>query len=257
MLAILLLGACGIAAERIEIPFQFENGLIWVDVAAKGKKLKFVVDSGAGATVLHFDTVRKLRLKVGEARPLYGAGMQGVAYRVTDFEGSVGGVPLSRDAFAVPLRKVKGRGWKFRKMDGMIGQDFFRERIVEIDYPNRRLTLLAEGRGGRGAVRLPIRREKDAMCVPVGVDGSEPRWVRLDTGCVSDLEWVVPGAAGRREREAVVRLGSLRHEGVRIGSHGSPLFPNEAGLLGNGLLSHYRVTIDGRAMQLFLEKPLR
>ncbi len=242
------------AAERVEIPFEWENGLIWVKVSAKGKRLNFVVDSGAGATVLHFDTVQRLRLKVGDPCPLYGAGVNGVAYRISDFEGSLHGIPLEREVFAVPLRRLKGRGWKFRKMDGLIGQDFFRNRIIEIDYKNRRLVIL-EKAGNRRGVRLPLRYEKDAMCVPVKVNGSEPRWTRLDTGCVSALEWVEGREAKRTEVEAEVHLGANRCSGVQVGLHGKPLFPGEAGLLGNGLLSIYRVTIDARAMQVWLEKP--
>jgi hypothetical protein len=241
--------------SRHEIPFEWENGLIWVKVTSKGKKLNFVVDSGAGATVLSYQTVQRLRLPVGEPWPLYGAGVQSVAYAIGDFKGSLHGVPLATEVFAVPLRKLKGRGWKYRKMDGMIGQDFFRGRIVEIDYKNRRLTLLDSIEKRAKSHRLPLRYAKDAMLVPVRVDGSQPQWVRLDTGCVSALEWVAGNEPGRRQIEAEVRLGSSRCSPVQVGVHGKPLFEGEGGLLGNGLLSLYRVTIDARAMQLILEAP--
>jgi hypothetical protein len=241
--------------DRVEIPFEWENGLIWVKVAAKGKKLNFVVDSGAGATVLSFETVQRLRLKAGDPIPLYGAGIESVAYKIDSFEGSLHGVALGSEVFAVPLRKLKGRGWRFRKMDGMIGQDFFRGRIVEIDFKNRRLTLFNRLEKRARSHRLPLRYEKDAMLVPVRVNGSEPHWVRLDTGCVSALEWVMGNGSGRKEIEAEVRLGSSRCTGVRVGVHGKPFFEGEAGLLGNGLLSLYRVTIDTRSMQVLLEQP--
>jgi len=40
---------------------------------------------------------------------------------------------------------------------------------------------------------------------------------------------------------------------VKVNLHAQSIFPPEAGLLGNGVLSRYRVTIDGRRLLLLLE----
>ncbi len=241
---------------RAGIPFEYENGLIWVEVDAGRKVLHFVVDTGAGSTVLSPQAAWKLRLKGGEEVPVYGVSTQGVALRVSGFEGSLGGIPLKRDLFAVNLRQIKGK----RPLDGLIGQDFFKGRVVEIDYVARRLFIRDQPPSTASSVVLPIRYRHDTMCVPVGVNDRKPEWTRLDTGCVTGLEWglgigrdhVTSGK--RRDMAAVVNLGSDRHEGVLIGWHPQRLFADEAGLLGNGLLSRYRVTIDEPRMRLILTR---
>jgi hypothetical protein len=94
------------------------------------------------------------------------------------------------------------------------------------------------------------------------VNGSKPRWTRLDTGCNDALHWVVPRMAATRERRGVsigfitntedetlvsVGLGRLTLPHVEAALHGRALFPGEAGLLGSEVLAQYRVTIDTRA----------
>ncbi len=251
----------GQRAGKVEIPFEWEGGLIWVNVEAHGKRLRFVVDSGAGKTVLNLDAMRRLRLKPGAPRPLLAVGRRGVAYRLDDFNGSLAGIPLGPEVYAVPLRRARGEGWGWsrwmgRRIDGLVGCDFFRGRIVEIDYRARRLSILERVEPKPGAASLPVRNLNDTLCVPVCINGSPPRWTRFDTGCTASLEWVDAQEAARSgsATEAQVQLGSLRRAGVRVGLHGTPFFPGESGLLGNGLLSHYRVTLDAPAMRLWLEE---
>ena len=51
---------------------------------------------------------------------------------------------------------------------------------------------------------------------------------------------------------ASVRLGSVALENVETSLHGHPLFPNEAGLLGTGILANYVVTIDAQRGEVLL-----
>ncbi len=51
-----------------------------------------------------------------------------------------------------------------------------------------------------------------------------------------------------------VTLGTERFAAVKTGLHDKPMFAGEAGLLGNGLLSHFRVTVDIAKSQLLLSK---
>ena len=78
------------------------------------------------------------------------------------------------------------------KAHGILGMDFFRGRIVQIDFARRRLRLvvrdslsLADGE------ILPIRIWNDVFCVPVRVAENPAQWIRLDTGCDASLVWVV------------------------------------------------------------------
>lgn len=251
------------ASERVVIPFEFVNGLIWVQVEVPGarKPLQFVVDSGAGATVVEFGTARKLKLEFGEPKAVFGVGQNTVAYRIDTFHASVGGVLLNPEVYAVPLRVSKGE--QKRRIDGMLGQDFFRNRVVEIDYARRVMVLHPHSVARKGASTLPIRYQEDAMCVPVALAGGKPEWVRLDTGCATALEWTGQSAGtvqwvkNRRAKskvgETTVVLGGKTVGPVPVGFHDAPFFPGEAGLLGNGILGRFRVTIDAKAMKLLLE----
>jgi len=95
--------------------------------------------------------------------------------------------------------------------------------------------------------------------------------MRLDTGCESALEWAPSKAMVRRDpgaRDASiglssasidyicadVQLGSQKLRGVEIGVHDQQIFSGERGLVGNRVLSQFRVTIDTPGRRVILEK---
>ena len=76
-------------------------------------------------------------------------------------------------------------------------------------------------------------------------------------------ETPLPFAGDRHEAAAAgsrayihtdVLLGSERLSAVKTGVHQQPLFSGEAGLLGNGLLSQFRVTVDAGKSRLLLDR---
>jgi hypothetical protein len=105
---------------------------------------------------------------------------------------------------------------------------------------------------------LPLAARNDALCAKVALDGGVAQWLRLDTGCTSALEWVAaPEKASRRGsatialngtqgrvRRADATIGERRISGVEVQLHSQELFPGEAGLIGNGLLSRFTLTLD-------------
>jgi hypothetical protein len=116
---------------------------------------------------------------------------------------------------------------------------------------------------------LPIKMCNDAFCVPVRVAGNSAQWMRLDTGCDAALEWVVSRTDKRRAgRSSIglsgipahhintsVQLGRQYFNGVNTGIRGEPIFPGEAGLLGNDLLSKFRLTSDQAGHWVICETP--
>ena len=107
------------------------------------------------------------------------------------------------------------------------------------------------------------------MRVPITVNGQKRQWVRLDTGCVSALQWVTSRvrsqdcnpkvAIGLAEvsipqTETTVAIGQQKFADVPTGLHEKPIFQGEAGLLGNGLLFRFSsITIDAKSGRLILE----
>ena len=94
--------------------------------------------------------------------------------------------------------------------------------------------------------------------------------MRLDTGCESALEWASVKAMAHRTsvtRDVSIGLSSVsihysrrcstrrpKPTKVEIGVHDEQIFSGEGGLLGNGVLSKFRVTIDTPGRRVILDK---
>lgn len=272
-LLIPFLAACSFFAApcraATEIPFHFRGGMIWLKINAAGhpKPLNFLLDSGAGKSVMHLGTAQRLRLKFGASQTVQGVQGPCAAYRIDDFAATVSGLPVPREILALDLNSASaGAG---SRIDGLLGADFFRTRIVEIDFATQKIRLLSRDELRlNGQQILPLVRRNDALCIRAGVDGNAPQWMRLDTGCSGALEWVFKGVkAPRSTRTSVattgtshkhlqtkVLLGTERLSAVKTGLHPQPFFAGEAGLIGNGLLSRFRVTVDADKSQLLLHR---
>ena len=263
--ALFLCANCLFAAESI--PFQFRGGMIWLKVAVGGSRqpLNFLLDSGAGASVLDLATARGLGLKLGKRQNVQGVHGRSIAYRVEDFAASVAGIAIPSSLLALDLSGPSRSS--HQRIDGLLGADFFRDRIVQIDFAAQTIRLLKrEELREAGCEILPLTARNDVPCARVSVDGSAPQWMRLDTGCNTALEWVVTGAKAKklglitlglhagsvREIHADVQLGAKRIAAVKTGIHTEQMFAAEAGLIGNGLLSRFLVTIDSAKRRCLL-----
>lgn len=257
-----------------EIPFFFTDGFICLQahLAQSTETLNFLLDSGAGASVLDIRTARRLHLKMGAPQTVQGVGSEAVAYRMDGVKASTGNVCLANLPLAVDLSKADTLC--DRPIDGLIGIDFFKDRVVQIDYVKHCLRLLKPGKPAPQAVveRLPMKMQNGIVCVPVGVNESKPRWTRLDTGCNDALHWVVPRPLATKAPREVsigfvtddrdtaltsVTLGGRTMSNVKTALHGEFLFPGEAGLLGNGVLSQYLVTVDWPHHEVRLQDRVR
>ena len=239
------------------IPVQFHKGYLWIEVAALGsdKLLHFVVDSGAASSVLNLRTARRLGLELGKAEAVQGVSGPGTAYHVAHFKAQTAGTSLPDSLLALDFRSfgiTPGR-----PVDGLLGADFFRGRIVQIDYAAGKIFLLDKANPDSRYDELPIRTCNECLCVPLKIAGKSQQWMRLDTGCDSALEWFAgdaPAAGATHYVPTNVQIGGTQLIGIETGIHARRLFPGEAGLVGNELLSKFKVTIDGKNNKLFLER---
>lgn len=174
------------------------------------------------------------------------------------------GVALPSDVLALDLSKLNAACTQ--SVDGLIGADFFKGKIVQIDFAAQRIRLLSasEAASKTNASRLEIRR--CGLCVMVGVNGGKPQRLRVDTGCATDLQWVTSKVQPQQctskvaiglaqltipQTTTTVNLAGQTFHDVPTGLHSAAIFDGEAGLLGNGLLSRFEtVTIDSRAGRL-------
>ena len=233
--------------------------MIWLKVAVAGQSdpLNFLLDSGAGASVLDLAAARRLGLQLRERQTVQGVHSRTVAYRVKGFAAAAAGVAMPSSLLAVDLCGASASC--HQRIDGLLGADFFRDRVVQIDFAAQTIRLLQRGEvNPSGCEILPLTPRNDTFCTRLSVNGNAPEWLRLDTGCNSALEWVVTGDKAQRlglttigvnsgsvrEIRTDVQLGTKRIAAVQTGIHTGQMFSGEAGLIGNGLLSRFTVTID-------------
>jgi hypothetical protein len=243
--------------------------MVWLKVRVAGQSapLNFLLDSGASASVLDLQTARRLGLKLGSRETVQGVQGRCAGYRVSGLNAEVAAIPIARSMLALDFSPVSsGCG---NRIDGLLGADFFQGRIVQIDYAAQKILLLERSEVSINSAQiLPLARRNDALCVRVGVNANTPQWMRLDTGCNSALEWVAGSAAkGEAAQTSIatatrsfhslhadVTLGSERFAAINIGLHDKPMFAGESGLLGNGLLSKFRLTVDVEKSRLILTR---
>jgi hypothetical protein len=265
-----------------EIRFQYQDGLIWLkaEVPAKTKSLNFLLDSGAGVSLIDLDRARALGVRIRDPESVQGVSGRAVAYRVDDFQANSGGVALPKSVLAINLQAISQRC--HQHIDGILGMDFFRGRIVQIDFAARTVRIVERdslsrlrpispfsyvGQGLANCEILPIKICNDVFCVPIRVAENPAQWTRVDTGCDACLEWVVSGPGKRLTEGTSFGLSHFRRDYVKttvqIGKqrfvvaaavHEEPMFSGEAGFLGNGLLSKFRLTIDEPGSRIIFER---
>ncbi len=253
-----------------EFPFQYREGLLWVQVAVpqSATPLSFLLDSGASVSVLNLRTAKRLGLKLGDQVSVRGVQTTTKGYWPQRLAARAGEIKLPRDYLATDLGEL-GRACDCA-LDGLIGADFFRGRIVEIDFSTQKVRLLKGGTQFLEGERLPLESRHCGLRVPIHVNSGNPQWVRLDTGCATPLQWVtsevdsgscLPQMAVALTELSIpttqvsVQIGSRQFSSVPAGLHEREIFAGESGLLGNGLLSRFGlVIIDTKAGFLILQK---
>jgi aspartyl protease len=252
-----------------EIPFELHGGLLWVqvEVPQSAGPLKFLVDSGASASVINLCTAKRLGLKLAQRVEVRGVGSTSGGFWPQRLLATANDVDLPKDYLAVDLAELS-RACECG-VDGLLGADFFRGRVVQLDFGERRLRLLGSSEVTGTASVLQAKVSRGMILAAVGIDGGKPQWMRVDTGCASALQRVVNNGKGTVTKPnasvglvpldipsttTTVKLGEFVFHSVPTGLHRQPIFPGESGLLGSGLLTRFeRVTIDPKAGRLVLE----
>lgn len=257
-------------ACQAEFPFELRDGMIRVEVHADAAPLPlhFLLDSGAGASVLNLCAIQRLKLSLGRPVRVQGVDANSLGYWPVPFKADIAGVTLPGNFVGVDLSALSGACEC--PVDGLIGADFFRDQTVRIDFLHHRIQVLSQCPTNQYAESLRLRIRHGVPQVQIRVDGSPPAWVRLDTGCASSLQWVsarIPQCPSSSQTAVAltrvvfptaptsVQLGRFHLEGVPTGFHEKPIFPGESGLLGNALLSRFSsITLAPQAGRLLLEE---
>jgi len=253
-----------------EFPFQYHEGLLWVEVSVplSDKPLHFLLDTGAGASVINLSTAKRLGLKLGREVTVRGVDTTLPGYWQESLSAKAGMVQLPDKYLAVDLGKLSRSCEQI--VDGLVGADFFCEHVVQIDFEAQKIRLVKPEKAEKSGETLPLQLRRCGMRVPITVNGHKDQWVRLDTGCARALQWVTsdvrPEQCTRQmaiglaeisipQTTTTVGIGTHQFKNVPTGLHKTAIFPGEAGLLGNGLISRFSTaTIDAKAGRVILKE---
>ena len=257
------------SAPLAELPFQFREGLLWISVTVSQspKPLNFLIDTGAGVSIINYSTAQQLGLRLGQRVKVRGVGTTTEGYWPQQLTATVGQVSLPKEYLVVDLCKLSQAC--NCTIDGLLGADFFRGKNVQLDFRQQKLRFLKTSDIPAGAEVLTLRQRGRAFQVPVQVNGGKAEWFRVDTGCASSLQWAStrePVKASSLQitvglsqqtiptTATTVKLGSHQFCSVPTGLHQARIFRGESGLVGLGILARFaRITLDGKTHRFFLE----
>ncbi len=146
VLIISIAGTCLLASaddkqQVIEVPFDFYRNEIIVHVKVNGKgPFNMMLDTGTDPSAIDIATAKELGLKLD---PIAGKAAGGGTSTTLFYETKLPLVELgdvtakNLDAGAIDLRKISER--LKQPLHGVLGHSLLNGRIVQIDYPNRRL----------------------------------------------------------------------------------------------------------------------
>jgi len=270
-------------ASEEGVPFEYRHRHLFVPVRLGGAadtKL-FLVDSGAGMTVVDSTIAAGMKLPFGERIPGLGAG-GAASFSMIKVPGlAVDGVEFSEQtAAAYPIAGLLEPSEEVR-IGGILGYDFLSRFTTTIDYAARRVSFFDPdsfaANGRETVIEAPLRH--NIFSLPVTIDGGESGTFLLDTGANGSviqgsfaakhaltegrrmLEIGLRGAGGE-ERAALARFDSLAIGGVKItapvlaivsSTKGLGALETVDGVIGNDVLERFTVTLDYKRQRVLLE----
>jgi predicted aspartyl protease len=164
------------------------GALLLVPVRVNGRDARFLLDTGAGATVIDATLAEELGLESRGLVQARGAAGHDAAAFVGVERLELPGVELRGQTVVTldlaPVAAVIGRA-----VDGVLGYDFLSRFAVRLDYPAARLGLWPSGTYSPdpGATLVPLRIESNVPHVDGVLDGTHRGSFLLDTGNSSAL----------------------------------------------------------------------
>jgi hypothetical protein len=219
---------CGAAlAKPVEVPFDFSRGAIGLDVTVKGVPLFVILDTGVDPSVIDINRAEALALNVDRAAGGEASGY-GDAKSARVFPATIAGLAIAGRSFA-PVNALAadtsamsaGYG---RRLDGVLGYSFLTDKIVLIDYRNRKIGLLDQPGDAtptiqschkRWALPLQFLDGDNTPIIPDFHLGAAAGPITLDTGSNGGISLFPPALDLSGVRGALVEKGEVAHSGSR------------------------------------------
>ena len=173
------------ACAQNEIPLMInDGGYIFLTVKINGNQsAKFMLDTGAGITVLSADLFRKYRLEK--------AGMHtGTRHNGQSITGPVYTLPSLAVGTLIQRNLIVGEYDRLQNCDGLLSMDYFRNTPFTIDFINKKLILESSesvSHISAQAEKIPIRLKTNGkneldFFVTVCINDSIAAQAEFDTG---------------------------------------------------------------------------
>jgi hypothetical protein len=223
----LALCAVSAAAAPLTLRFDFSRGAIGVDATIGGEPAYVLLDTGVDPSVIDLGRAEALGLKLDRAGASEPSG-EGDATSAPAYPTAIPGLSLGGrrfapiEALAVDAHAIsEGYG---RPVDAILGYSFLNRRIVLIDYPGSRVSILERRveaasivRGCRMRYELPMRMltDENFPLIPAFRFGAASGPVTFDTGSNGGPTLYQAALALPGVRAAMRETGAVSHAGVR------------------------------------------
>jgi hypothetical protein len=279
------------ARAPVTLPFKLVTRHMVMPVSVNASRpLAFVLDTGNRMGVIDVERAKELGLTLGREIRVAGVGPQAITgYAVQNARFSVVGVadftqPIT---LAIPLGPLAARfGHDF---DGILGADFIREFVIEVDYASQTITLHDRDafQYSGGGESIPVRLNSsghpliEAQVTPAGksavagtfvIDLGSGGALALHSPFVSEHQLPGPGVktieslgrggtggatTGRMGRVAALTIGpyTVRHLPTHFSEDNSGAFASAAidGNIGQQVMSRFRIFLDYTRNRIILE----
>ncbi|TPW10399.1 MAG: PDZ/DHR/GLGF domain-containing protein [bacterium] len=243
--------------SALDIPIELSSNHIYVTVTlGSGTRAQMILDTGGGASAFDPEMVTAAGIKLGTPVRAMGAG-SGTrdAWLVGGVDYSLPGVRLSdQSVTAISFRELEATTG--RRMDGVLGADFLKQFIVEIDYAGRRLHLHDPKSWSYHGTGHPLALEFNGPIpsVVATLNDSITARFHVDTGARMAVKASSPFVA-RAGLESVAEKLIEGQTGVGIGGaspQGIGRFGND-GVIGGDVWRRFRLILDYPGKKMYLE----
>jgi predicted aspartyl protease len=170
-----------------QMPLEVHNRLLVVPAGINGRWVRLLIDTGAERTVLSSDVVERLGLERDDKTITVSTGVGGT---FTAHDAIIPGLVLGGVRF--PVTRVSVGQFRFGPglvADGLLGSDVLLAFDLDIDVPDRKLTLYrprlcpdVQPPWNEPFERVPgVKARRDRLLIPLELDGVEGMGI-LDTG---------------------------------------------------------------------------
>lgn len=187
--------------DKVVIPFQLINNLIFIPVTVNGVELNFLLDTGVEETILlsledkgevSFFNVEKIKLKgLGSDEAIEGM-------RSSNNVLSINGiVDKQHDLYIVLDQSFNFSSHVGIPVNGIIGYHFFKDNLVEINYDRKKLIIYKDSEKRRNKINkkyteypITVEKSKPYLLADVTIGNqTNPAKLLLDLGN-SDALWL-------------------------------------------------------------------